>query len=402
MEQIKQLILKQLRGALTVVEQAELEEWLNRSPENSALYEEISDPGYIAASLSKMDRLHEQQVWERLTAYSAGQKEEIPNLASGEPFAIRPLHSRRNWWAAAAAIILVLGTGGWLLLFQKPSGKALSRQEMRTKDLPPGRNGAVLTLAGGQQIFLDSSAGKGVISRQGNTTLVNANGQLAYNPTKGKVVEPMYNTLTTQRGNQYQLVLPDGSHVWLNAASSITYPTVFNENKREVKVSGEAYFEIASMPRAPFKVIVNNMEIAVLGTHFNVNAYPDEDHIETTLLEGKVQLNNGGQSVLLVPGQQAKFSPGRQGLFDIDKHVDVEKIVAWRNGMFEFDEMELPGIMRQISRWYDVDIAYETRPGNKVFGGAISKRVPLSDVLRMLEVNGIQFRLEGSKLIVKP
>jgi ferric-dicitrate binding protein FerR (iron transport regulator) len=210
-----------------------------------------------------------------------------------------------------------------------------------------------------------------------------------------------YNTLSTPRGGTYQLVLPDGSKVWLNAASSIRYPTAFTAKQRQVEMTGEVYFEIAPRKNQPFKVKVNEMEVDVLGTHFDINAYTDESAIKTTLLTGKVKVKGGEQVRMLTAGQQVRLN--RQGQLNLIRHVDVASVVAWKRGLFYFDNADLPTIMRQLSRWYDIAVVYKAgSDSGRRFNGQVFRSLNLSQVLKVLELGGIHFRLEAKKLIVLP
>jgi transmembrane sensor len=313
--------------------------------------------------------------------------------------------------AAAAAVLVMAGATGYYWLVNKPQTTSTQPVTAKTihKDLPPGKDAAVLTLADGKKIILDSTSG--TITQQGNVTVLNVKGQLSYAPT-AKVpnnAEVIYNTVTTARGNQYQLVLADGSKVWLNSASSLRFPTSFTGQVREVELDGEGYFEVAKNTAKPFHVKTRKQDITVLGTHFNVNGYKDEEVIKTTLLEGKVRVQSAfhdksgqadnRQSAVLIPGQQAIASNNSTSIH-VTENIDIDQVMAWKNGWFEFDNTDLRMIMRQVSRWYDVDIAYETKTGNEKYGGRISRNLNLSNILKMLESYGLHFRLEGKRLIV--
>ncbi|HEY1202827.1 MAG TPA: FecR domain-containing protein, partial [Niastella sp.] len=279
----------------------------------------------------------------------------------------------------------------------------------KPRDLPPGHDAAVLTLSDGRTIILDSTSG--TISQQGSATVINLNGQVSYaNTAKNKPAPVVYNTISTARGNQYQLILADGSKVWLNSASSLRFPTAFTGEIREVELDGEGYFEVAKNANKPFHVKTKTQDIEVLGTHFNVNAYDDETAVKTTLLEGSVKVNqltidnkqlaiNAERSVVLKPGEQAELS-GANSPFTIDHSPDIDKVMAWKNGWFEFDKTDIKAIMRQISRWYDVDIRYEVKLDSKTYGGRISRNINLSNILKMLELYGVHCKLEGKTLTV--
>jgi transmembrane sensor len=282
---------------------------------------------------------------------------------------------------AAACLILLLGLGSYLLLIQKPKRGSVAATELQRfkNDVPPGSNGATLTLANGKKIVLDS-AGNGMLAVQGNTKLMNKNGQIAYTREGNIAGENLYNTITTVRGRQYRLVLADGSKVWLNAASSIRYPANFTGKERKVEITGEVYLEVAKDANKPFFVTVRGMEIQVLGTHFNVNAYEDEADAVTTLIEGSVKVSKKDVSVMLAPGQQAQLR--MNGAIGVIKNADVAAAVAWKNGYFSFDNTGIESVMRQLSRWYDIDVSYEgDRVPSESFWGDLQRSATLSSVL---------------------
>jgi len=307
--------------------------------------------------------------------------------------------------AAAAALVITVGAGGYYWLANKPAKQVPQKPVAVVKphDLPPGRDAAILTLADGKKIVLDSASG--AISQQGNVTVLNVNGMLSYAPTKkANEDEVVYNTVSTARGNQYQLVLSDGTKVWLNSASSLRFPASFTGNSRDVELDGEGYFEVVKNAAKPFHVKTRTQDIEVLGTHFNVNAYNDEETIKTTLLEGSVRVQSAvgnRQSAILKPGEQAIVGNDEGASIHISNDVDLDQVIAWKNGWFEFENTDLRMIMRQVSRWYDVDVAYEIKPCNERYGGRISRNLNLSSILKMLESYGVHFRLEGKKLIVQ-
>jgi ferric-dicitrate binding protein FerR (iron transport regulator) len=309
--------------------------------------------------------------------------------------------SMRKWWMAAA-VLLLLATGGYFFWKKEETVRIAktTTSPSHENDIAPGTNKAILTLGDGRNISLDS-ASNGAISKQGNVTIIQLDGKLSYEVSKESLsnIEVTYNTIVTPKGGQYQLVLADGSKVWLNAASSLRFPTVFTGNERRVQLNGEGYFEIAHDAAAPFIVEKGDTRVQVLGTHFNVNAYDDENQIQVTLLEGSVSVSRGNMEKRLMPGQQAQIDSDIQ----IVDRVNIDKVMAWKNGWFEFDDTELSAIMRQISRWYDVDVVFEEKSLNQNFGGRISKNLPLSAILQMLQSSGVKgFRLEGKKLYVQP
>lgn len=302
-----------------------------------------------------------------------------------------------RWWAAAA-ISLLLASGSYLY-FRQSYQKQIAKTETQPgikNDVAPGGNRAVLKLADGTQIILDS-ANNGTLTQQGNTKIIKLNnGELAYSPSgdEGKV---LYNTISTPKGGQFQIVLSDGTKVWLNAASSLKFPASFAGKERNVELTGEGYFEVAKNPSMPFNVTVGEMKVQVIGTHFNINAYNDEAIIKTTLLEGSVKVSTSDyQSAVLKPNQQAQLQTTNYKLQTVN-NVDVSEAMAWKDGFFEFEDMEIPVIMRQIERWYDVSIEYKHTGDTEKFGGRISRNLSLASVLKLLDV---RFRLEGNKLII--
>jgi transmembrane sensor len=300
-------------------------------------------------------------------------------------------------YTAIAASLLLCISLVWLL-------RPIARHPVQAKliqpgsSIHPGGNKAILTLANGEEIVLDS-AQNGKIAQQGATTIIKLNGRLGYNTGNANSGELLYNTITTPKGGQYEIVLPDGSRVWLNSASSLKFPTAFKGKERQVELTGEGYFEIEKNAHMPFSVSINKLKVQVLGTSFNTMAYTDEGVINTTLLEGAVAVSEGDLVKRLLPGQQAKLSSGDHRL-TVGK-ADIQKAVAWKNGLFEFDNTDLATIMRQLARWYDVEIIYRVTPDKTPLGGSISRSLNLTEVLNLLEANGINhFKIEGKKIIV--
>lgn len=314
--------------------------------------------------------------------------------------------------AAAAAILILLSTGTYFLLSSKSSKHEIVKNvltETKLKnDIAPGGNKAVLTLADGTSINLDSVS-NGTISRQGNIKVQKLNNGLLAYTINGKQVsendEAFYNTISTPRGGQYQVTLADGTQVWLNAASSIRFPVVFTGTERKVEITGEAYFEVTKNKAMPFKVEATSSEIEVLGTHFNVNAYDDEASIKTTLLEGMVKVSvpalAGNQSAkFLQPGQQAGIN--KEGKINVLDNADTEEAVAWKNGRFQFKSADLKSILRQISRWYDADIEYKGNV-NLHFTGQLTRNKYVSKVFEQLSLTGeVHFKIDGKRIIVSP
>ncbi len=320
-----------------------------------------------------------------------------------------------RWVAAAAVIIILAGSGIWYWLTSetKPAVVSIPQQN----EVMPGSDKAVLTLADGKTIALDSATHR-LLSQQGQTTINQQGGQLIYDASEtsnAPAGELIYNTLTTPRGGQYQLTLPEGTQVWLNSASSIRFPATFNDSARVVYVTGEVYFEVKPRykkkknQRIPFIVQVQSanglkQEVEVLGTHFNINAYEDEPYVATTLLEGKVSINRPGiaSPAFLLPGQQAQLNPQANQVRVIN-NADIKQAMAWKNGLFRFDGVELKTVMRQLARWYDVEVIFDRNaPVSEPFNGAMQRSLQLSQVIKGMSAMGIHVKKEGKQLIVMP
>lgn len=313
---------------------------------------------------------------------------------------------RINIWqrvAVAASIALLVSAGGWFWLSRTPSVDIVKTDIKPSKadDILPGGNKALLTLDDGSTIMLDSTS-NGIVAQQGGVNILKRdNGQLAYDVVQKGSEKVVYNTLSTPRGGQYQLVLPDGSKVWLNSGSTIHYPTNFTGKERRIELSGEAYFEVVKNAAMPFKVnVIGKTEVEVLGTHFNINAYADEPAINTTLLEGSVRVTGleTHNTRLITPGQQAQVKA--DGQIELNKTVNIDQVMAWKNGIFNFDDADLPTVLRQLSRWYDIDIVYEGAVPQREFGGKMQRDLNLSQILRILEKNNVHYRTEKQKLII--
>ncbi|MGV3510275.1 MAG: FecR family protein [Sphingobacteriaceae bacterium] len=302
--------------------------------------------------------------------------------------------SKRRFWlqSAAASLILLLSAGLYFYKKTEPVTIASVKKEIPV-DIPAGGNAATLTLADGTRILLDD-AQNGVLASEGNTSVKKTkDGQLVYDLSNLNALtnsKLTYNTISTPNGGQYQVILPDGTKVWLNAGSSLTFPTAFKGNERKVTMEGEAYFEVAKNKLAPFRVEAMGQTVEVLGTHFNVMAYNDESSVQTTLLEGSVRVIKNKNSQVIVPGEQAKV----KGDYISVTTEDTKAITAWKDGFFVFKSENIQSIMRKISRWYNVKINYEGNVSNKSFGGKISRNRNISEVLEMLELTGsVHFKI---------
>jgi len=304
--------------------------------------------------------------------------------------------------AIAASVIGLLLISVFLLndkIGKKETAKVETNHQRFKDDVSPGGDKATLILADGSTIVLDETQ-NGTIAQQGNSKIIKLDGKLSYDPTNKNSREIVYNTISTPKGGQYQLELPDGSQVWLNATSSIHFPTSFTGTERRIEITGEAYFEIAKNPNMPFIVTVSNSEVQVLGTHFNINAYNDEDNVKTTLLEGSVRFVNDGSINILKPGQQAQLT--KEGTTKVVSDVNVDNVVAWKNGMFDFENASIETVMRQLSRWYDVEIEYKGKTDD-LFIAEMRRNIKLSDALKALELTGkVKFDIQDKKIIVMP
>ncbi len=408
---IKLLVIKQLESSLDEDEQKYLDDWMNESPLNREAIEEFLHEDSLRQGITLLYQTR-NKVWKRI-------EEKL-----SEPKVI-PIRRRRWKWTAAAAIIIVpiligIGTISYRLFIKDSISDIVEippQAERFKNDVSPGGNKAMLTLADGHRITLDSIQ-TGNFAQQGNTKIIKLdNGQLLYSDTisglgsehilKSRELQPRINTLTTPCGGQYQLTLADGTRAWLNAASAITFPSAFNGNERRVEIKGEVYFEVAENKKMPFIVEVNDKaEVKVLGTHFNINAYDDEHNIKTTLLEGSVNVSSSlspsvsssfRHSVTLMPGEQASLNEKNELHV---KKVEINEIIAWKDGIFQFNETDLKTVMRKLARWYDVEVEFRGKVPVQHFGGAISRQSNLSQVLKMLEISGVYFEIEGRKVII--
>jgi ferric-dicitrate binding protein FerR (iron transport regulator) len=308
---------------------------------------------------------------------------------------------RFAWWRyTAAAVILVIIVGIWFVADRGYREHTEQTTAIVTKDVEaPNKARAILTLANGTKVYLDS-VNNGTIAKESDVDVVKTeDGRIIYSHADTKTQsELVYNTLSNPRGSKViDMQLSDGSHVWLNAGSSVTYPVAFIGSERMVQITGEAYFEVKHDANRPFHVKKGNTDVTVLGTHFNVNAYDDEDALRITLLEGSVAVKNESNNVRIKPGEQAIVS----GDIKVNKDVDVEDVMAWKNGMFQFNRTSIQSIMKQVERWYDVDVEYKTNVSQKDFTGGIARKENVSQVLKMLETTGaIHFNIEGRKVVV--
>ena len=415
-DRLAELLLKQLRQQITEEELQYLENWKASHPAHARVGEQVNDGEQLQADLLAMKQVDMEGWWQTIIAQVEPVRQPVPLV--------------RRWyaWAAAAAVLLIAGAVTWQYWPAKKQMAAVTETKKPAQiKVLPGGNKATLTLSGGAVINLVNAV-NGTVAEDGNTTIIKTkDGELKYEPAgDNKPLAGMaMNKLSTPRGGQYQLALPDGSRVWLNAASSITYPTHFAANERRVTITGEAYFEVAEVHqkdpgngKLPFIVTVqspagrNLAEVDVVGTTFNIMAYADEASIKTTLLKGKVKVGvpalAPGKSEhfrLLTPGQQAQIpqTAGAAGdAIRVIKMEDMETAFAWKNGFIPLKNSDLQSIMRALARWYDIEVVYSGKIPDYTFGGSIPRTADFSSVLTILETQGVHCKLQNNKLVVLP
>ncbi|MHB1178988.1 MAG: FecR family protein [Daejeonella sp.] len=390
------LIVRHLRGELSPDEQEAFNQWLTEDKRNRLFLETLSNEPSFRKDLQFFSSVDVSSAWQKVAQHPFKKRE----VKLWEPIA--------KWKYAALLTFFITAGLAFYIGYNKEKQVVVAQKinQHYKDDVLPGGDKARLELADGSVVVLENVS-NGSLQSQGGTQVVKQDGQLVYNAAKGNhSVEISYNKISTPKGGQYQVILADGSKVWLNAGSSLRFPTAFTDKEREVELTGEAYFEVAkqtvpsgrSRVRVPFKVKTYDVSVEVLGTHFNVMAYSNEKSINTTLLEGSVKVSQLAthQSQLLRPGQQAKVKGSIQLL-----NVDTEEIVAWKNGFFQFNGADIKTVMGQIERWYDVEIDYEGKLPLKHFTGVISRNINVSKVLNMLELTGgVKFEIKGKRISV--
>jgi len=389
-QRLEELFRRYLHEVLTDAEETELFQlWLDPSLESwkTQVLHEFYDglPEDKDMPAGEADLIFQQIVKKRKSVYPL------------------PVKKVRNIWrrvAVAASVLLVSGLGYYFLFYKAAQHSQKTVQVSLPYDVgAPETNRAMITLANGQKIYLDSAA-DGSLVMQGGVKLVKLkDGKIAYEETGTSSAEQGYNTLFNPRGSRIiDMTLADGSHVWLNAGSSVTYPVAFTGNERKVSVEGEAYFEVAHDALKPFVVSKGNIAVKVLGTRFNVNAYNDEMDTRITLLQGSVQVTALQYAAVIKPNEQAIVKADK---IDVKDSIDMEQVMSWKEGYFRMKGTDLASLMRQISRWYDVQVIYQNGVPQARFGGLINREVNLSDVLKALEQYGIYSRLDNGKIIVQ-
>ncbi len=379
------LIAGYIRHTLTDEERIELDEWVTASDDNMRLFAEMTDEKNIEKGLKERNIYDADKAIERLKLKLQYTEKK------------RPAQKLRFLSYGIAASLLLLAGIFIIYNYTKPRDKPVEIIA-DVPDLQPGGDKATLTISGGQKIILDTA--KGNIIQEGDFKVVNMDGKISY---EGKSSEAEYHTLSTPKGGQYKIILPDETAVWLNAASSLKYPVTFTGAERVVKLTGEGYFEVAKDATKKFIVNINNKgEAEVLGTHFNVNTYDDEAATKITLLEGSVKVSEltTHHSQLLKPGQQIALAAN--GQLTTSNNIDPEEVIAWKNGLFEFKDASIETIMLQVARWYDVTIIYEGKVDYH-FNASIERKVPVSKLFHLLELTErVHFTIKDKTIIVKP
>lgn len=400
-KRIASLIIKQHRGELTVAESIELEQWANENAANRELLQQLTNDELLRQELIAFYEAEasKETIWKKIDDATTETTPVVPVYT--------PRLNKYRYLAAAVAVGAVLTTVVYFWSQNKTTpSNTTTVAKAAVNDVMPGGNKATLKLSDGKIIVLDN-AQNGLLAHQGAVQIEKQEGALMYDQTSLKEA-PAINTLATPAGGQFQLKLPDGTRVWLNASSSITYPTAFTGNERRVMISGEGYFEVAKDASKPFKVSIqkgnNNQptEVEVLGTHFNINAYDDEALVKTSLLEGKVKIVsdyfNGKQSAILKPGQQAQVEV--EGKMKVKENTSMEEVVAWKNGEFLFQSADIGTLMRQVARWYDIEVKYPNGMPKDKFSGKIGRNVNLSQLMEILKYSEVKFELKDRTLIV--
>lgn len=399
-ERINFLVEKYFSNRCTEAEKYELMQWADAATEH-----ELEEVLYHSWKSYETNLEMPEEMSQKILASVFGKEEIIEEEAD-----VLEEETPLRFWqlsykmAASIALIISLSLFAWFqynTVGKRTEQRLVQVKEFEKNDVLPGTNKAILTFDDGSEVILDNSK-NGTLGKEGETEILKPkNGQLRYESAQASIARPMYNTVTTPKGGQYQIVLSDGTKVWLNAASSLRFPLVFTGKERKVEMTGEVYFEVAKNAKMPFKVLSNGQEVEVLGTHFNIMAYQNEKAIKTTLLEGSVKVSSDNHTTILQPGQQAKVGLNN-GIFRTVNDVSLEEELAWKDGYFQFNNTSLDMIMRQIERWYDVDVQYIGKVPDEHFTGKLPRNTNLSNVLKILSMSEIQFKIEGKKIIITP
>lgn len=394
--EIRELINRYISGRISAAEEELLFDWMGDSSKSELVkqvFEELIAERPTSQELELV--ANDTRIAEILS---------IDKALKQYPGRVFRLAGVSRWFKYAAILLVVIGVGASVWLLKREDNKSIVKTETQT-DIKPGGLKAVLRLGDGTEINLDEVE-NGLISQRGSVRVVKtANGQIVYDVRESGNQGVEWNTVSTPVGGQFQIALPDGTMVWLNAASSIAFPSKFGGKERRVKVSGELYLDVAKNTKLPFLVDIGQQSVVeVLGTGFNINSYANENGIATTLVEGSVKINTSGKSTILSPGQQAVILTTRNSAEKSDIRIktdlDISKVLAWKNGLFSFDNADLHSVMRQLERWYGIKVIYQGTATDLTLRGEMYRNVNLSTVLEFLEKMGVRFRLEGNILFV--
>jgi len=398
-DKLERLLQQYFNNTITDTDCIELLDYLrNNDPDEIA--KTIDERLLLLEEGPEFNRFQAKKVLERIKSDAR-----FINQAA-EPEGSKPVNKWYNSWIRVAAILIFFSAVGFYFLFNRYS-KVTDQNNLavvKSSEILPGSTKATLTLANGKVISLDNAA-DGLLTKSGRTVVNKAHNEgLVYNTLadNNKIAvntDTIYNTLTTPRGGEYKVKLPDGTNVWLNSSSSLSYPVEFSGNERHVKLTGEAYFEVAKNKDKPFYVCANNVCVKVLGTHFNIAAYNDDVELTTTLLEGSVLITKNSKQRLLKPGQQAVIK-NNTDLINVSD-ASINQVMAWRNGYFVFNDDNISTIMKKLSRWYDVDIEYRGNFEDLRFGGTFYRSKGITELLNNLEKIGkVHFKITGRRIIV--
>jgi transmembrane sensor len=384
-----ELIFKYLKGELSDPEQTELDSWIEESDANRALFSELTNPAHLNVALNELYQKDKKSAYRRLSRRLFPKKFNVLKLS---PVIFR--------YVAAAVVLGLIATVIYVYTIQKPNKKGPQEYagKEEVQDILPGGNHAVLTRSDGKHIVLDS-IGVGTLLNDGDAKIIKSqDGQIVYQAAEKAPAEVGFNSVSTPASAQFQVILPDGSKVWLNALSRLDYPTAFTGNVRKVSLSGEGYFDVARDKSKPFHVNVDGMDVQVTGTEFNINAYKDEALVKSTLFEGGVKITRDEISFELSPGQQLQVDPRTKQVKV--KDADLEAVSAWKNGVFYLNNVDIATLMRQAARWYDIEIEYPNGIPMVNLIGEIDRNTNLSELMKVLNETGIKTRLDGRTLSV--
>jgi ferric-dicitrate binding protein FerR (iron transport regulator) len=401
---IVRLILAAQSETITAEQQQELDAWARTSETNQAFVNKCLNRELVAVDLERLDGIDDDEAWKKFIAKNG--------LLHTPVVPMRKQNRAWRWLAAAAVALIALSAGWWWMSRPTKEAAPVATVEPLQNDIQPGSQKATLTLSSGKVINLDQQQ-NGTLAKEGGSAVTKQGGELVYSTDPNTMHSSIgYHEVSTPTGGFYTLVLPDKSKVWLNAESSISYPTAFTGPERRVKVTGEAYFEVAKNAAMPFVVSVHDMQVKVLGTHFNVNGYGDLEQMRTTLLEGRVEVSTiHSPNSRVVPGNKVVLSPGQQSLIDwqnpttpniLVQTTDVESVVAWKDGNFAFKAAAFTDVMREIKRWYDgiEEVEIRTTIPDK-FTATMPRTMTLANMLKVLEeASQVKFTIEGKKIIV--